>query len=257
MKKTSILCAAFATLAATGAMAPAQAAIINYNVTTTWYEPQTQPRNSIFQGSFTYDTDTLTVSDLQGQLSESMTDTNGMPIDAGHMVWLNLNYQLVAWYDDTLGGTFAAAFRNPTTATFCSSVMCGSPADNWSPATGVAVGGIYSGFPVAGNNPGNAYALIFVPDNPTDALTQAQIDKLAYADCVPTAPGGMMMGGGMMGAVCMTGTSLAGYGAAGTMDGYPISQSISTVPLPGALPLLLSGLGLLGAGARRKAARVA
>ena len=65
---------------------------------------------------------------------------------------------------------------------------------------GIAVGGIYAGFPVAGSNPGNAYALIFVPDAPLTSLTQAQIDKLAYADCAP---------GGMMGAACMTGTSAA------------------------------------------------
>jgi hypothetical protein len=76
---------------------------------------------------------------------------------------------------------------------------------------------VYYGFPDA--NPGNAYARIFVnTTDPTAALTQAQIDKLAYADC---APGGMMM------TTCMTGTSVAGYGTVGTMEGYPLSQTIT------------------------------
>lgn len=226
----------------------AQAHETTYTVTTTWFEPQTQPKNTIFEGSFIYNEHTHTVTGLQGQLSESMT---GM--SAASMVWLPLNYQLQSWYDATLGGTFAAVFKNSTTATFCSTAMCGSPADDWSPATGVAVGGIYAGFPVAKNNAGNAYALIFVPDTPTAALTQAQIDKLAYADCTPTAAGGMMAGGGMMGAVCMTGTSLAGYGAAGTMDGYPVSQTIAAaVPEPESYALMLAGLGVVAAVARRR-----
>lgn len=243
MKKLSLLCAA-ALLA--GAQA-AHATLVTYNVTTTWYEPETQPNDSIFQGSFVYDTDTHVVSGLQGQLSESMTGTN-----PSNMVWLTLSNQLVSWYDAALGGTFAATFKNSNTDTF----WTGTGGDGWSPAAGIAVGGVYDGFPVAANNPGNAYALIFVPDNPTEALTQTQIDKLAYADCVPTASGGMMMGGGMMGSVCMTGTSLAGYGAVGTMSGYPVSQTITpAVPVPAAAWLFGSGLlGLAGTARRRKCA---
>lgn len=233
------------------ALGSAQASTTVYNVTTTWLEPQTQPKNTVFQGSFSYDPASHTVTGLQGLLSESMSGMN-----AAGMVWLPLNYQLQSWYDASLGGTFAAVFKNNSTATFCSSALCGSPADNWSPQTGVAVGGIYSGFPVSGNNAGNAYALIFVPDMPTAALTQAQIDKLAYADCTPTAPGGMMAGGGMMGAVCMTGTSLAGYGAAGTMDGFPVSQTISAaVPEPEIYALMLGGLGVVAGLARRRQRR--
>lgn len=64
--------------------------------------------------------------------------------------------------------------------------------------------------------------MIFVNTaNPLAALTQAQINKLAYADCAP---------GGMMGAVCMTGTTVAGYGAIGTMSGYPVSQTMTKKP---------------------------
>ena len=49
--------------------------------------------------------------------------------------------------------------------------------------------------------------------NPTAALTTAQINKLAYADCTA---------GGMMGDTCMT-----GYSGVGTMGGYPVSQTIT------------------------------
>ena len=218
-----------------------------YNITTTWYEPQTQPRDTIFKGSFVYDEHSKTVTELKGLLSESMTDTDGMPKDADHMVWLPLMYQLDSWYDAALGGTFAAVFKNNNTATFLGDV--------WKPEDALAIGSVYAGFPVKSNNPGNAYALIFVPDEPTTALTQAQIDHLAYADCTPTSPMGMMMGGGMMGAVCMTGIAAAVYGEAGTMDGYPMSQSITlapAVPEPGTYAMLLAGIGLMGLKLRRR-----
>jgi hypothetical protein len=217
------------------ATTPAFAAVSTYNVTTTWFEPDTQPKNSIFEGSFSYDSTTKTITSLAGKLSESMTGTN-----ASNMTWLDLNYQLVSWYDATLGGTFAATFKNNSTNTF--TTMFGG--NGWSPASGVANGGIYYGFP--GSNVGNAYALIFVPDDPLTALTQAQINKLAYADCAA---------GGMMGAACMTGTSVAGYGSVGTMSGYPVSQLITAVvPVPEAdtYAMMMLGLGLLGWVARHK-----
>ena len=216
----------------------AQAAAATYDVVTTWHEPETAPNDSIFVGSFDYDSATKTVSNLQGQLSESMTGdmVNGYPNDS--MVWLTLDHQLVSWYDGALKGTFAATFKNATTTTFFGGT--------WTPEDGVAIGGIYAGWP-GGANPGNAYVLIFVPDNPLSALTQAQIDKLAYADCAP---------GGMMGAVCMTGTSIDGYGAVGTMSGYPVSQTITAVaapvPEPEAYALMLIGLGLVGFATRRR-----
>ncbi len=197
----------------------AEAATVTYNIFERIYEPMSQPNDSIFVGTFDYDTTTHTVTNLKGRLSESMTGgTAGYPGDT--MTWLTLDNQLVSWHDDTLGGTFAAVFKNTDTNTFWTN---GGVLDGWTPQAGIDAGGIYYGFnstdPVI-PNPGNAYALIFVPDNPLDPLTQAQIDKLAYADC---APGGMMM------AACMTGTSVSGYGAVGTMDGYPVEQVITTV----------------------------
>lgn len=242
MKKSILIAAALATL---GSIPVAEAASRHYNVTTTWYEPETQPNDSIFIGSFTYDDTTRIVSNLHGILSESMTgnDTTGYPNDS--MNWLTLNNQLVAWHDNSLHGTFAATFRNNNSNTFWTGLD--QSGDGWSPQAGIASGGTYYGWPSASTGvvtPGNAYALIFIPDNPLTPLTQPQIDQLAYADCAP---------GGMMGATCMTGTSLAGYGAIGTMGGIPVSQSITAaVPEPETYAMFMAGLGLVGFMARRR-----
>ena len=191
--------------------------ITSYDVVETFYEPDTQPRNSIFIGSFTLNATTGTVSNLKGTLSESMTgDKIAYPNDT--MNWLTLTNQLSA-VPVTLGGVdglLVTTFLLPTTNTFTTAYG----GDGWAPGTGFAT---YYGFPAAPNpkagGVGNAYVMIFVSTaNPTAALTQAQIDKLAYADCAA---------GGMMGSVCMTGTTIAGYGSIGSMSGHPVSQIIT------------------------------
>jgi hypothetical protein len=197
---------------AIGNSAPAAPAdvITGYNVVETFFEPDTQPKNSIFIGSFTFNSTTSTVSNLHGILSESMTGgSNPYPSDT--MTWLPLNYQLSSVYDPTLGGLLVTTFKLNTTNTLSTTLGGGN---GWSPGTGF---GLYYNF--SGANPGNAYAMIFVNTvNPTTVLTQAQRNKLAYADCAP---------GGMMGSTCMTGTTVAGYGTIGTMSGYPVSQTIT------------------------------
>jgi hypothetical protein len=195
-------------------------AITNYNVFETFHEPDTQPKNTIFIGTFTFDSTTGTVSNLQGILSEAMTGGSiAYPND--NMTWLTLGNQLSS-VPVTLGGVnglLVTTFLLNTTNTLATSPTFGGT-DGWSPGTG---SGLYYGFPSATNpsagGVGNAYAMIFVnTTDPTTALTQAQIDKLAYADCTT---------GGMMGATCMTGTTVAGYGTVGTMSGYPVSQTIT------------------------------
>ena len=200
-----------------GAPSTATDVLTHYNVVETFHEPDTQPRDSIFIGSFTLNSSTRTVSNLQGILSESMTgDQRAYPDD--NMTWLPLKHQLSAVYDPVLDGVLVTTFLNSHTSTFTTTFG----GDGWSPQAGVNAGGVYAGFPKPASNPGNAYAMIFVNTaNPLAALTQAQINKLAYADCAP---------GGMMGAVCMTGTTVAGYGAIGTMSGYPVSQTMTKNP---------------------------
>lgn len=227
MKKILMLGGALFALAG---VPSAQAAIVNYNVTTTFYEPNTQPRDTIFIGSFAFDSDTNAVMGLHGVLSESMTgDPIAYPND--NMTWLTLSHQLssIPVTLDGADGLLVTTFLNNSTNT----LYTGLGGDGWTPGTAQ---GLYNGFP--GANPGNAYAMIFVnTTDPMAPLTTGQINKLAYADCSP---------GGMMSAVCMTGTTVAGWGELGSMSGYPVSQSITVVPLPGALGLLLSGLASLG-----------
>ncbi len=186
--------------------------LTSYKVTATFLEPMTQPKNSIFSGSFTFNSTSRTVTDLRGVLSESMTGGQlAYPND--NMSWLPLNFQLSAIYDANLGGLLVSTFLLPSTNTLSTNPTFGGT-DGWAPGSGF---GLYYGFPAV--NPGNAYARIFVKAaDPSASLTQVELDKLAYADCAP---------GGMMGGTCMTGTSVAGYGTLGSMSGYPLMQVIT------------------------------
>lgn len=230
MKKILLISSALAMI---GAVQVAEASVTTYNVIETFYEPDTQPSDSIFKGTFDFDSTSRTVSNLKGILSESMTGSGLNPYPNDDMTWLSLTHQLSSVYNPSLGGLLVTVFQNPSTNTFQSRTGTKS----WAPGGEVN----YYGPPAAGN----AYAMIFVnTENPLAPLTQAQIDKLAYADCAP---------GGMMGKTCMTGTTIAGYGRIGTMSGYPVSQTITAaVPEPETYAMLMAGLGLLGFVARKR-----
>jgi hypothetical protein len=187
--------------------------VTRYRVVATFREPDTQPNDSIFVGAFSFNATTGAASDLSGVLSESMTGgSSRYPNDT--MTWVPLEHQLssIPVQVDGAEGLLITTFRLDSTNTLSAEPRFGGT-DGWSPGSG---SGLYFGYPSA--NPENAYARIFVNVfDPTAALTQAQLDRLAYADCTP---------GGMMGASCMTGTSVASYGTAGTMGGHPVSQTI-------------------------------
>ena len=196
------------------ASAPAEVLTI-FDVVTVFREPDTQPRDTVFSGSFTLNSTTGAITGLSGRLTESMTGNAVGAAPFYDMTQIALNFQLVSWVDAALGGRFVASFAKNTLSTF--TTLGGG--DGWSPQAGVDNGGVYAGFPAphAGTIQ-NSSVLIFVPDDPFSTLTPSQINKLAYADCAS---------GGMMGAVCMTATSVAGYGAVGTMSGFPVSQTIT------------------------------
>ena len=182
----------FGDLGAQRAALPAQAATITAYVNTTWYEPECDV-NSIFVGSFSYDTTTHAVTGLTGKLSEAMAggvynQATG-PSASDGIAWLSLNNQLpnvdgdpshqYTWHvdggtDDT--GTFATVFKNTTSLTF----YTGSGGDGWSPQAGVNAHGYFAGWPNIANNPQNAYAIIFVPDSLTLANTTSNPISLTW-----------------------------------------------------------------------------
>jgi hypothetical protein len=210
---------------AVGSSPPSELAhvVTRYDVVATFREPDTQPNDSIFVGSFSYDSSMGTVTDLAGELSEAMTG-GPAPFPDDTMNWLSLRHQLSALpvVRDGAEGWLVTTFRLATTDTFTVDPRFGGT-DGWAPGSG---SGLHFGYP--GTNPQNAYVRIFVnAADPAAMPTQAQIDGLAYADCAP---------GGMMGATCMTGTSVAGYGTVGTMGGHPVSQATTASPLVGAAP---------------------
>jgi len=224
-------------LAIAGAQA-AQAAVTTYNVTQTYHQVHSslvaKGNNTIFTGSFSFDDVSQTVSNLTGSLTQSMTgDTLGVVTGTvTPMTTLPLQYQLSSVYDATLGGLLVTSFYQNTTDVFAGGGFA---------STGT-MGAVYT----YGNQ--NAYATLFVnTTDPTAALTQAQINKVAYGDCTD----GGLMGMGAAKTICMAGwvkltNDVPSPG--GTMMGtYPITQSITAaVPEPETYALMLAGLGMVG-----------
>jgi len=180
-----------------GAASASVDVLTRYAVKTTFFEPDTQPNDTIFSGTFTLNATTGVVSDLQGKLTESMT---GPP-----MTEVTLAQQLSAVPVGS-DGLLVTSFALKSTDVFAEG--------------GFASGseGLYFGFPSAKNpmagGEGNSFVTIYINLNsPIASLTPAQLSQLAYGDCVP---------GGMMGDTCMT-----GHAGIGTMGGYPVSQVIT------------------------------
>ena len=172
--------------------------ITQYKVAATFFEPDTQPNDTIFNGSFVVNSTTGSVSDLKGTLTESMT---GPP-----MTTVPLTHQLSA-ISDGQGGLLVTTFALNTTNTFSE----GGFAAN---SEGLYYGWPNAKHPGAPGGIGNSFMTIYVRlSDPTAPLSAAQINLLAYGDCAA---------GGMMGDTCMT-----GYRGRGTMGGYPVSQTIS------------------------------
>lgn len=168
-----------------------------FAVTARFFEPDTQPNDSIFTGTFTLDSTTRAVIALEGSLSESMTGSATIP-----MTVVPLRYPLSTVIASD-GALLVSTFARNTTDVFSPSGFADT--DN----------GIYFGYPGAYDaSTANAFVTLYVhPQAPRATLVKAQIDQLIYGDCAP---------GGMMGAVCMTGVV-----GGGTMGGYPVSQTIT------------------------------
>ncbi|GAB4127398.1 MAG: hypothetical protein Fur0040_10250 [Sideroxydans sp.] len=169
-----------------------------YRVSATIYEPDTQPNNTLFDGTFVLDSSSQTVQQLQGELTESMI---GPPMPTVH-----LGYQLSS-VPDGASGLLVSAFALPTTQVFAEGGFAASSS-----------AGFYYGWPSAPNpasgGTGNSFITVYIPlPDPAVPLTPTQISRIAYGDCAA---------GGMMGDTCMT-----GHSSIGTMGGYPVAQVIS------------------------------
>lgn len=227
-----------------GAAQPALAAVTTYNVTQTYnqvvYDVSHPTWDTIFNGSFTFDSATNTVSNLTGMLSASMT---------GNATWASLTNQLSVVADGT-SGLIVTVFKENTTDTFLTTngPFTGGVSDNGGTFGSNDKMGRVSTF---GNF--NAFASIYVPlMDPTAALTMAQTNKLAYGDCTSA--------GLMMGTVCMAGWNAHDANGnlipGGTMRGtLANTQTITAaVPEPETYAMLMAGLGLMGFIARRRRA---
>ncbi len=209
----------------------AQAAL--YNVTGIFNEPQTMTGNTTFVGTFDWDFATNTLSGLQGTMNATMYPNANMGAQPDY----NLTNQLAFSYDAMTGDVVASVFKeNSTDVFFGGGYTAGDTMK-------LGAMGEMDGF--APNE--NVYFTLAFNAN----TMLGNIDEMVYGDCAPTGLMGPMMTGNM----CMTGHSTALVGYAGTMDGMPLSLTItpSVVPVPAAVWLFGSGLlGLVGIARRRK-----
>jgi len=220
------LAAAVAVAALSGAQA--HAAVTTYNIIQVYnqvvYDVSHPDWDTIFNGTFDFDSDTQTVSNLTGSLSQAMD---------GNTTWVPLNYQLSS-VADGMDGLVVTVFKENTINVFAGGGFA---------STGM-MGAVYT----YGNY--NAFASVYVPlGDLTAALTPTQTGKLAYGDC--TSAGLMPRTGS--GTICMAGWLKADGTAGGTMRGTaPITQTIAAVPEPESYAMFMAGLGLIGFIARRR-----
>ncbi len=206
-----------------------------YNVIGVFDEPQTQTGNTTFTGTFDWDAATNILSGLQGTMNATMYPNANM----GAVPDYNLTYQLASSYDATTGDVVATVFKENST-----DVFFGGGYDSGDTLKLGALNGLDGFTP----NQNTYFTLAFNADT-----MLGNLDQMVYGDCAPTG----LMGPMMTGDLCMTGHSIALVGYAGTMDGVPLSLSItpSAVPVPAAVWLFGSGLmGLIGIARRRKLA---
>ena len=230
MKKTAVILGSMCMLA--GAQM-AQAAL--YDVTGVFDEPMTLTGHTTFTGTFDWDGTTL--SGLQGTMNASMYPD--LPDDL-----YSLTNQFDFSYNPATGDVVASVFMVNSTDVFFEG--------------GYTAGDIYKlgAFGELDGFTPNENVYFTLAFNANTML--GNLDQMVYGDCAPTGLMGPMMSGNM----CMTGHTpldLDGDGIydAGTMDGTPLSLSItpSAVPVPAAVWLFGSGLvGLIGVARRRKLA---
>lgn len=245
------------------AASTANATVTTYNVTQNYnqvvYNSSHPTWDTVFTGSFSFDSATNTISGLTGKLSQAML---GEPTP-GASNWIDLTYQLSSVTDGT-DGLIVTVFRNNSVNTFDPSYAgSATPGPAFSGVTfgsNGKMGAVYTyGYPYSLPTPygaQNAFASIYVPlADPTMALTLPQIDKLAYGDCTA---GGLMPTTGT-GTKCMAGWVAFDLNGnripGGTMQGtLPITQTITAVPEPETYAMFMAGLGLMGFIARRRKA---
>ena len=232
------LAAAVGTVSLLGSAQMAQAAL--FDITGIFDEPQTMSGHTTFTGTFDWDAATNTLSGLQGTMNATMYPNANM----GAVPDYNLTNQLAISYDALTGDVIDSVFKENST-----DVFFGGGYNAGDTMKLGAMGGMDGFTP----NENVYFTLAF---NANTML--GNLDQMVYGDCAPTGLMGPMMSGNM----CMTGHTpldLDGDGIydAGTMDGTPLSLSItpSAVPVPAAVWLFGSGLvGLIGVARRRKLA---